>query len=47
MTIQLEYFVKSARFIRVFEWNTVYVWALGIQTFQLPKRTQVPLSSDK
>ena len=30
MTVQLECFIESVRFIRVFEWNSVYKINVGI-----------------
>ena len=49
MTVQLESFVGSVRFIRVFECSPVYKnsWASIIRTFQLSELTQVPMSLDK
>ena len=34
LTVQLEYFVKGARFIKVFEWNSV-IQMHGLQLFDL------------
>jgi len=48
MTIQLECFFESVRFIRVFNAALyINVCALIIQTFQLNEHTQVPMSLDK